>query len=588
MRKFTVKSAQELSPSQKEKLEQALLAGVDEDAEIEYIIENIIGGLVINYGDKIIDASLGSELKELHKEISNLAQSCKGNAEKFTPSRMAEKLKEHITGKHSRRMQELPITSCGQVVASADGVIKIQGLSSCKYGELLKIGADTYALAMNLEADAVGAILLSDAQAVQYGDIAYSTGSIVEVPVGGPLYGRVVDALGQPLDGAPLYTLEKRRIESPAPSVFERDKVREPLSTGILAIDSMIPIGKGQRELIIGDRQTGKTTIALDTILNQKGKDVYCVYVAIGQRAGTIIKIIDKLEEKGAFAYTTIVAATADQSAPLQYLAPYTGCAIAEYEMNKGKDVLIVYDDLTKHAAAYRAISLLLKRPAGREAYPGDIFYIHSRLLERAAKLSKEMGGGSLTALPIVETQAGDISSYIPTNIISITDGQIYLETELFNANIRPAVNVGLSVSRVGGSAQPHAIRQLSSKLRLELAQYRELKLFSQFGSDVDRATQMVLNRGERALQALIQPEGAPMDTLKEIVYLFAIGSEALEKVPLILIDQFLMGFYSYYKSAFVKEAKELAKNGVLTAQLEESLAKAMRRYFDFFEAEAR
>lgn len=437
--------------------------------------------------------------------------------------------------------------SCGKVISSGDGIIHISGLHDVKYNELLEIRGGYKALALNLEHDSIGAVLFSGDDKVGCGDFVYSTGETVHMRVGEELLGRIVDPLGQPIDGlSELTGMQTRPVEFPAPAIMDRGKVNKPLQTGILAIDSMIPIGRGQRELIIGDRQTGKTAIAIDTILNQKDENVICIYVSIGQKASSLAKIVSTLRNAGALSYTSVVCASADDPVPLQYLAPYSGCALAEYFMYQGKDVLIVYDDLSKHAAAYRTMSLLLKRPAGREAYPGDVFYLHSRLLERAAKLSDEKGGGSITAIPIVETLAGDISAYIPTNVISITDGQIYLESELFNSGVRPAVNVGLSVSRVGGSAQRASIRNISGQLRVNLAQYRELAIFMQFGSDLDADTQKMLSRGAKMTDTLKQRQYRNYSVRDMIVLLAVSQSELVDKVPEKKIVVFNEGLLDY------------------------------------------
>ncbi len=468
--------------------------------------------------------------------------------------------------------------AAGRIVSCNDGVILIDGLKNVKNNELVYLGGENYALALNLEEKLVGAIVLAGTASA--GDIAYTTGRIVSIPVGRALLGRVVDPLGNPLDGeAKPICKTYRNIENPAPEIFERSKVCEPLYTGIKAIDSMIPIGKGQRELIIGDRQTGKTAVAIDTILNQQGKNVTCIYVAIGQKASSVAKIIKILKERGAMAYTIVVAATAGQNAPLQYLAPYTGAAIAEYFAYNGKDVLIVYDDLTKHAVAYRTISLLLRRPSGREAYPGDIFYLHSRLLERSAKLSKEQGGGSITALPIIETLAGDISAYIPTNVISITDGQIYLEEELFNSGIRPAINVGLSVSRVGGAAQEKAMRKVSGKTRLDLAHYREMVLFSRFGSDVDASTRAVIEKGERLTEVIKQPQYAPVSMADTVVELYVAMNDLLKDVAVKDVGKYLEGFIDFFHKRYSKVAKEIAKTGLLSEENEKKILEATKEY---------
>lgn len=469
----------------------------------------------------------------------------------------------------------------GRVASCNDGVLMIEGLSKVQNGELLQVSG-SYALALNLEEHLVGAILLSQDSNVSAGDIAYTTGEIASVPAGRALLGRVINPLGIPLDGREeIVTRHYRSIEAPAPAILDRAKVNTPLYTGIKSIDSMIPIGKGQRELIIGDRQTGKTALAIDAIINQKGKDVICIYVAIGQKSSSIIRIISELEAHNAMDYTIIVSSTASQSAPLQYLAPYTGTAIAEEFMYNGNDVLIVYDDLSKHAVAYRTISLLLKRPSGREAYPGDIFYIHSKLLERSAKLNEELGGGSLTALPIIETLAGDISAYIPTNVISITDGQIYLESELFNAGIRPAINVGLSVSRVGSAAQCQAMKKVSSKLRLELAHYREMKLFARFGADLDESTKNVLERGERLTEILKQPQFSSIPMNDMVVALSVVQSDVLKCIEAKQIQAVMKGFrdYMYIENASLFE--KISSTGQLSDEDEETIQKTMQAYLE-------
>lgn len=428
--------------------------------------------------------------------------------------------------------KQIKTVDSGTIIQVGDGVARVYGLDDCMEGELLEFPNDVYGMALNLEQDNVGCVLLGSEEGIKEGDIVKGTGKIVQVPVGDALIGRVVNALGEAIDGkGPILTDETRAIEVPAPSIIDRSSVNEPLQTGIKAIDSMIPIGKGQRELIIGDRQTGKTAIGIDTILNQKGKDVICIYVAIGQKQSTVAHIVNTLTEMGAMDYSVVVSSTAAESAPLQYLAPYAGCSIGEYFMHQGKDVLIIYDDLSKHAVAYRAMSLLLKRPPGREAYPGDVFYIHSRLLERSAKLSQELGGGSLTALPIIETQAGDVTAYIPTNVISITDGQIFLEGDLFNAGQRPAINPGISVSRVGGNAQIKAMKQVSGTLRLELAQYRELESFAQFGSDLDSDSSRRLQKGKRLMEVLKQDQYQPLDVEKQVMMLYATVNDFLSDI---------------------------------------------------------
>ena len=443
-----------------------------------------------------------------------------------------EEITSIIKKEIERYEKEIKTVDSGTIIQIGDGIARVYGLDDCMEGELLEFPNNVFGMALNLEQDNVGCVLLGSEEGIREGDIVKRTNKIVEVPVGEELLGRVVNSLGEPIDGkGPINNAGYRPIEVPAPSIIDRSSVNEPLQTGIKAIDSMIPIGKGQRELIIGDRQTGKTAIAVDTILNQKGKDVICIYVAIGQKQSTVANIVNTLEEFGALDYSIIVGGTASESAPLQYLAPYAGCSMGEYFMHKGKDVLIIYDDLSKHAVAYRTMSLLLRRPPGREAYPGDVFYIHSRLLERAAKLSKENGGGSLTALPIIETLAGDVTAYIPTNVISITDGQIFLESDLFHSGQRPAVNAGISVSRVGGNAQIKAMKQVSGTLRLELAQYRELESFAQFGSDLDKDSKKRLEKGKRLVEVLKQDQYSPMDVEKQIVILYAIVNDFLSDI---------------------------------------------------------
>ena len=459
-----------------------------------------------------------------------------------------EEITSIIKKEIQRYENQIKTSDSGTIIQIGDGIARVYGLDDCMQGELLEFPNNVYGMALNLEQDNVGCVLLGSEEGIKEGDIVKRTNKIVEVPVGEGILGRVVNPLGEEIDGkGPINYSGTRPIEVPAPSIIDRSSVNEPLQTGIKAIDSMVPIGKGQRELIIGDRQTGKTAIAVDTILNQKGKDVICIYVAIGQKQSTVAHIVNTLEEMGALDYSIIVAGTASESAPLQYLAPYAGCSMGEYFMHKGKDVLIIYDDLSKHAVAYRTMSLLLRRPPGREAYPGDVFYIHSRLLERAAKLSKEHGGGSLTALPIIETLAGDVTAYIPTNVISITDGQIFLESELFNTGQRPAVNAGISVSRVGGNAQIKAMKQVSGTLRLELAQYTELAAFAQFGSDLDSDSKRRLEKGKRILEVLKQEQYKPMDVEKQIVILYATLNDFLSDIRVKDIRRFEDEFFRIY-----------------------------------------
>lgn len=470
--------------------------------------------------------------------------------------------------------------STGRIVYSGDGIIKIAGLPSVQYNELLDVRGGYHALALNLEHDGIGAVLFSGEDKVRFGDYVYSTGKALEMKVGEELLGRIVDPLGEALDGlGEIVTGKSRPVEYPAPAIMDRGKVNRPLQTGILAIDSMIPIGRGQRELIIGDRQTGKTAIAVDTILNQKNENVICIYVSIGQKASSLAKTVNTLRSGGAMDYTCVVCSTADDAVPLQYIAPYSGCALAEYFMYQGKDVLIVYDDLSKHAVAYRAMSLLLKRPAGREAYPGDVFYLHSRLLERAAKLSKEKGGGSITALPIVETLAGDISAYIPTNVISITDGQIYLESELFNSGVRPAVNVGLSVSRVGGSAQRKAVRQISGQLRINLAQYRELAIFMQFGSDLDSETQKTLSRGAKLTDTLKQRQYLNYSVKEMIVLLVVSQSDLIDAIPAKKVSEFNEGLLDYFRINKAELLSSLDPDAALSDDAKAGILSAAQEY---------
>ena len=450
------------------------------------------------------------------------------------PEEISSVIKEQI----KQYSTKLETSDIGTVIQVADGIARIHGLEKAMQGELLEFPGEVYGMVLNLEEDNVGAVLLGDRKNINEGDIVKTTGRVVEVPVGDQLTGRVVNSLGQPIDNkGPIETDKYRPIERVASGVISRKSVDTPIQTGIKAIDAMVPIGRGQRELIIGDRQTGKTAIAIDTIINQKGQGVHCIYVAIGQKASTVANIVKTLEEFGAMDYTTIVASTASELAPLQYIAPYAGCAIGEEWMERGEDVLVVYDDLSKHATAYRTLSLLLRRPPGREAYPGDVFYLHSRLLERAARLSDELGGGSLTALPIIETQAGDVSAYIPTNVISITDGQIYLETEMFNAGFRPAINAGLSVSRVGGSAQIKAMKKIAGPIRTDLAQYRELAAFAQFGSELDDDTKERLDQGERIREILKQPQYQPLPVEKQVAIIYAAVKKHLLDLP---VDQIL------------------------------------------------
>ena len=476
---------------------------------------------------------------------------------------------------------QLTMVDVGVVVEVGDGVARIHGLSGVAYNELLEFSGGVIGMALNLEEDSVGAVILGDVRAVKEGSEVRSTGRIVEVPVGEELIGRVVDALAEPIDGkGPVQTTAQRAVEVIAPGVAARQEVNVPVQTGVKAIDSMVPVGRGQRELIIGDRATGKTALCLDTIINQKGGDLVCIYVAIGQKAGKVAQTVALLERHGAMEHTVVVAANAADSAPMQYLAPYTGCAIGEYFMNQGKDALIVYDDLSKHAWAYRQMSLLLRRPPGREAYPGDVFYLHSRLLERAARLSQDLGGGSLTALPIIETLAGDVSAYIPTNVISITDGQIYLEPELFNSGIRPAVNAGLSVSRVGGTAQTRAMKSVAGSLRLDLAQYRELAAFAQFGTaDLDAATRAQLERGQRAVEILKQNESLPLKLPQEITVLFALARGHLDDVEIGRVRAFEEALHSFMESNHPEILGTIDEEKSISDETETALTEAIGEF---------
>jgi len=475
---------------------------------------------------------------------------------------------------------KMDVSDFGTVMQVGDGIARVYGLNRCMSNELLEFPHGVYGMALNLEEDNVGAVILGSDREIGEGDIVKPTGAVVEVPVGDAMIGRVVNALGQPIDGkGAIETTEHRPIESQAPGVLYRQPVKEPLQTGIKAIDSMIPIGKGQRELIIGDRQTGKTAIALDTILNQNDKDVICIYVAIGQKQSTVAQLVHTLESKDAMKYTIVVSATASDVAPMQYIAPYAGCAMGEYYMHKGKHVLIIYDDLSKHAVAYRAMSLLLRRPSGREAYPGDVFYLHSRLLERAAKLSDELGGGSLTALPIIETQAGDIAAYIPTNVISITDGQIFLVSDLFFSGQRPAIDAGISVSRVGGNAQIKAMKKVSSKIKLMLAQYRELQSFSQFGSDIDADTKRRLDHGAVLMEILKQGQYGPLDVAHQVMIIYAAINDMLDDIPVESIRDFEIQLYPYMDDHYPEVGSSIHETGDLSKESEELLIKGVNEF---------
>ncbi len=560
----------------KRKFEHLLNCEIDFKIDMD---ESLLGGFVVTANNTIYDLSIKSYLKRMnnymtegHDEstinIDDVLSAIKGN---MNDSNLYGE--QELQNRIADFKNDYDIAKIGIVSSVGDGVVTVRGLENCKYGELLQFEKDAYGIVMNLETDTVGTVLLNGTTAVTEGSMVRHTGSVVRVPVGEEMLGRVINPLGHPLDSnGPVKTENFRNIETEAPPIIQRQSVNQPLQTGIMAIDAMIPIGRGQRELIIGDRQTGKTAIAIDTIINQRNTGVICVYVAIAQKASTISEIVSRLEEFGAMTYTTVVASTASDAAPMQYIAPYAGCAIAEEFMYKGKDVLVVYDDLSKHAVAYRTMSLLLRRPPGREAYPGDVFYLHSRLLERAAKLSDKLGGGSMTALPIIETQDGDISSYIPTNVISITDGQIYLEAELFNSGQRPAINVGLSVSRVGGSAQISAMRKVAGPLRIELAQYRELAVFAQFASDLDKTTRDTLANGLRLTNALKQPQYKPYSVTDQVLILCMAAHKVLMEVPENRVAEFVSGYLNYINVACALIVEAVNENGSLTKEQEDSI----------------
>ena len=540
----------------------------DDEVNIETDVDtSLIGGLRLQVGDTVYDGSLAHRLNVIRNSIVS---------EAAPEGDVAEALR----GRLSKEQSKLDAFQVGTVITLSDGICRVSGLSDVMAGEMLEFSGGLRGLVMDLEKDNVGVVMLGNYDNVQEGDEVRRTGKIIEVPVGEALIGRVVDALGRPVDGKGIiHATESRAIESPAPSVLMRRPVSVPMQTGIKAIDALVPIGRGQRELIIGDRQTGKTAIALDTIINQKGKDLICIYVAIGQKESTVASFVNKLREHGAMDYTIVVCANASEPAPMLYIAPYSGAAMGEYFMYNGKDVLIIYDDLSKQAVAYREISLLLHRPPGREAYPGDVFYLHSRLLERAARLSEEAGGGSMTALPIIETQAGDISAYIPTNVISITDGQIFLETDLFNSGVRPAINVGLSVSRVGGSAQLGAMKQVAGRLRMDLAQYRELAAFSQFGSDLDKATRDTLHRGDRMTELLKQGQFAPMEAADQVVSIFAASEGYADDVELADIARFERELLDYVHSSYPEIKDQIMTGKKLSAEQLEKLRSVIAEF---------
>ena len=562
-------SEKPLENSVVDEIRDIIAKAFDEDEVIieTEVDESLIGGLRLQVGDTVYDGSLAHRLNVIRNSIVS---------ETVPEGDVTEALRGRL-GKEQSRLDSFQI---GTVISLSDGICRVSGLSDVMAGEMLEFGGGLRGLVMDLEKDNVGVVMLGSYENVQEGDEVRRTGKIIEVPVGEALIGRVVDALGRPVDGkGVIHAAGSRAIESPAPSVLMRQPVSVPMQTGIKAIDALVPIGRGQRELIIGDRQTGKTAIALDTIINQKGKDLICIYVAVGQKESTVASFVNKLREHGAMDYTIVVCANASEPAPMLYIAPYSGAAMGEYFMYNGKDVLIIYDDLSKQAVAYREISLLLHRPPGREAYPGDVFYLHSRLLERAARLSKEAGGGSMTALPIIETQAGDISAYIPTNVISITDGQIFLETDLFNSGVRPAINVGLSVSRVGGSAQLGAMKQVAGRLRMELAQYRELAAFSQFGSDLDKATRDTLHRGDRMTELLKQGQFAPMEAADQVVSIFAASEGYADDVELEDIARFEKELLDHIHSSYPEVREQVMSGKKLSKEQLEKLRSVIAEF---------
>jgi F-type H+/Na+-transporting ATPase subunit alpha len=559
--------------------------------EIDFVIDidkTIIGGYKVIVGERLYDLSIESYLERIKAtaqdksgpQFDQYIESLDLETESVQNLQAQKDLLDEFKNQVDTFNEKFDISHIGIVESSADGVVNVKGLSNCKYGELLRFEGDVYGIVMNLELDRIGAVLLSGSVAVSEGSVVHHTGEVVRVPVGEVLFGRVINPIGEPIDGAGKIEAKKfRAIESQSPPIMDRRGVYQPIQTGIMAVDSIIPIGRGQRELIIGDRKTGKTAIAADAIINQKGKNVYCVYVAIGQKASSVAEMVEKLRVNGAMDYTVVVTSTASDTAAMQYLSPYAGCAVAEDLMYDGKDVLVVYDDLSKHAIAYRTMSLLLRRPPGREAYPGDVFYLHSRLLERAAKLSDKLGGGSMTALPIIETMEGDISAYIPTNVISITDGQLFLESELFNAGQRPAINVGLSVSRVGGAAQIKAMRKVAGQLRIVLAQYRELAVFAQFASDLDKSTRESLDNGVRLMSTLIQPQYQPYPVEEQVVILHMAVNKVLLEVPLKKVRDFNENYLAYVKAMHADILKSIADTGDITKEQMDTLLETAISY---------
>ena len=590
----TVTSAVPLSDSVVESVGKEIEKKTGKTIELtSEVDDSIIGGLVLQVGNRVLDASIRSRLDKLRREVGHRQVGGRPPSEEFRknkeqetkmeikPDEISSILRQRIEGMETGSAD---LAEVGTVLSIADGIARVHGLDNCMSLEMLELPNDVTGLALNLEEDSVGAVLFGDWQSIVEGDTVKRTGQLLEIPVGEELLGRLVDPLGRPLDGkGDVNTSETRPAEFKAPGVIQRQGVKEPLQTGLKAIDSMIPIGRGQRELIIGDRQTGKTAIAIDTIINNKGKDVVSVYVAIGQRMATVVQLMETLKEAGAMDNTIIVAAPADEAAPIKYMAPYAGTAMAEYFTYKGGHALCIYDDLTKHAYAYRQMSLLLRRPPGREAYPGDVFYLHSRLLERGVKLSDDLDGGSLTALPIIETQASDVSAYIPTNVISITDGQIFLESDLFYSGVRPAINVGISVSRVGGNAQTKAMKKVAGKLRLDLSQYRELEAFAQFGSELDPETQRSLARGERLVEALNQNERDPLSVADQVASIYAGTGGYLDRIKVERVAEFLEKLRDRLHSEESELVDKINEDGQLSDEQEEHLGKAIGEMIDDF-----
>lgn len=605
---ITVTSAKPLTAAEQKRTEK-IFSAKHKGKKVEFVYsidKSLLGGILVIDGDKYYDGTVRSQIDKINPNYimsekfvqaaisSRSTVRKKASRHKVTQEapknvcQNADEIKKTVDNELgsdiNKFKKSFDVRNAGSIQMCGDGVILVNGLSKAEYGEMLLIENGTQAIVLSLENDEVDAIVLDDDDNVSAHMLVKTTDMIVSVPVGDMLLGRVINPLGKPVDGlGEIFANKYRPIEAPAPAIKDRDRVNTPMLTGLLAVDSMIPIGRGQRELIIGDRQTGKTSIAVDTIINQKGKGVICIYVAIGQKSSSVSTVINTLTALGAMDYTVIVSATASDSAPLQYIAPYAGCAIAEEFMYAGKDVLIVYDDLSKHAVAYRAMSLLLKRPPGREAYPGDIFYLHSRLLERAAKLSPELGGGSITALPIVETLAGDISAYIPTNIISITDGQIYLDNDQFNAGIRPAVDVGLSVSRVGSSAQTSAMKKVSGKLRLDLSQYKELAVFAQFGAELDKSTAQMLEQGKRTVEMLKQDVHCPMNIEHQVILLYITTKELLKDIPVGRVTEFKDEFIRYFDVHHAQTVKAIRKRGEITMDMSIEIEDAVNNFALFF-----